>query len=227
MLDDVIYCYLVGFRRQISPVIPTLVNWLERAIENDERFGWSRSFHLQTLSTARGLARWVNDEAASTADWACASEAVKSTFDPTENVWGDQTATAGLDDYLACCCQAGLYEAGIEAYEELTARRAFSLKKALQPRDFGYALCLHHARGQFDEASIFEAGRRALKSRLSGTWLGKGQAIRAAMWLKIVYWDRDWRAGRASTMTPLQTLLKAYENMPNVNVPSFVDINAR
>jgi hypothetical protein len=42
------------------------------------------------------------------------------------------------------------------------------------------------------------------------------------MWLKIVYWDRDMDGGRKAQMTPLQTLLKAYENMPKVGIPDFL-----
>jgi len=41
--------------------------------------------------------------------------------------------------------------------------------------------------------------------------------MRAAMWLKIVYWHRD------KELTPLQIILKAYENMPDVKKPHFLD----
>lgn len=106
--------------------------------------------------------------------------------------------------------------------ESAQARRRFglnrpiSLKKVLKPREFGYALCLHRARGQFDEEELFEAGRRMLQANLEETWIGAGQNMRAATWLKIVYWHRD------ESLTPLQVILKAYDNMPNVIRPDFV-----
>ena len=55
-----------------------------------------------------------------------------------------------------------------------------------------------------------------LQANLEETWLGAGQYTRAATWLKIVYWDRD------QTLAPLATILKAYDNMPNVPLPDFM-----
>ena len=86
----------------------------------------------------------------------------------------------------------------------------------LKPREFGYALCLHRARSQFEEEELFEAGRRMLQANLEETWIGAGQNMRAATWLKIVYWHHD------ESLTPLQVILKAYDNMPNVIRPDFV-----
>jgi hypothetical protein len=44
----------------------------------------------------------------------------------------------------------------------------------------------------------------------------EGQRQQAATWLKIVYWHRD------ESLTPLQTVLRAYENMPKMPRPDFV-----
>jgi len=57
-----------------------------------------------------------------------------------------------------------------------------------------------------------------LQANLQKNWLGGGQYIRSATWLKIVYWHND------EALTPLQTVLKAYENMPKVPRPDFVSI---
>ena len=90
----------------------------------------------------------------------------------------------------------------------------------LKPRDFGYALCLYRAaRRNFEEKELFEAGRKMLQANLQEEWLGGGQFIRAATWLKIVYWRGD------ETLTPLQTVLKAYENMPKVPRRIFCRLN--
>ena len=46
--------------------------------------------------------------------------------------------------------------------------------------------------------------------------VGIGLDRRAATWLKIVYWHHD------QTLTPLETILKAYDDMPNVPLPYFM-----
>ncbi|MHC2460660.1 hypothetical protein ACVMIX_007364 [Rhizobium leguminosarum] len=43
-----------------------------------------------------------------------------------------------------------------------------------------------------------------------GGLAGWGQYLRAVTWLKIVYWHHDGK------LTPLEVILKAYVNMPNV-----------
>lgn len=55
-----------------------------------------------------------------------------------------------------------------------------------------------------------------LRANLQENWLGRGQYIRAATWLKIVYWHHD------QSLTPLQTVLSAYDNMPDVPQPDFI-----
>jgi hypothetical protein len=55
-----------------------------------------------------------------------------------------------------------------------------------------------------------------LQWNLEGEWLGMGQDKTAAIWLKIVYWHKD------KTLTPFQTILKAYDNMPRVPKPDFI-----
>ncbi len=49
-----------------------------------------------------------------------------------------------------------------------------------------------------------------LRANLESQWFGGGQFIRGATWLKIVHCGHD------SSMTPLDTLLRAYDDMPNV-----------
>jgi hypothetical protein len=127
----------------------------------------------------------------------------------------------GLDDYMAFAFQGGEhdigFEAGIDMYERWTGKTDISLSGTLKPHELGYALCLCKAgRRDFAPDDLFKAGRRMLRANLRENWLGGGQFIRAATWLKIVYWHPG------ETVTPLQTILKAYENMPKVPRPDFL-----
>ncbi len=131
-----------------------------------------------------------------------------------------------LDDYMAFAVQSGLHAEGIETYQRLAGLRNVSTKKIRKPREYAYALCLQQVQARFDEEELFAAGRRILQTHLDDQWLGRGQSLRAATWLKIVYWDRDRLAGRVPSLTPLQTVLKAYENMPGVEAPNFVNLTS-
>ena len=49
-----------------------------------------------------------------------------------------------------------------------------------------------------------------LSKYLEEPWLRMGLYRHAATWLKIVYWDQG------HTTTAYETILRAYENMPNI-----------
>ena len=51
----------------------------------------------------------------------------------------------------------------------------------------------------------------------AGNWLGQGHTLCAALWLKLVY------ALHEPALTPLQTILRAYDNMPDVPWPDFME----
>jgi len=63
-----------------------------------------------------------------------------------------------------------------------------------------------------------KAGHRVPRANLQDIWLGGGQFIRAATWLRIVCWHHD------GTAAPLRSALRAYENMPKVPRPDFVPV---
>jgi len=56
-----------------------------------------------------------------------------------------------------------------------------------------------------------------LKKHLQQKWLSHGAASEAATWLKVLYWDSQ------AALTPLETALKAYDLMPDVPRPAFVN----
>lgn len=83
-------------------------------------------------------------------------------------------------------------------------------------REFGYWLCREGEKSLPPLNDVLEHGERFLKQHLESTWLGHGQQIRAAAWLKIVYWHSG------AIAAPLDCILKAYELMPHVKRPAFV-----
>lgn len=222
-LGDAISAWLVALSAEIAPVIPEALQWLDGAIAADETFGQSRDFHRVTLHWARALGKWMASATNATDDWAQAANYKQAYWLSESPPLSDAAIVRyDLDDYMAYCVQAGRYSDGIEMCDRLFGGQKLSLGKRPKPREVAYAVCQQKLFDRYDDDAVFEAGRRMLQANLEQDWLGAGQYIRAATWLKIVYWDRDIHAGRRPTLTPLQTVLKAYDNMPQVVRPDFI-----
>lgn len=120
-----------------------------------------------------------------------------------------------LDNYMSYACLADddvLVEQALSVYEERTGRQGVkSLTGIRSMRQFGYAFCLNRTgRQTFPAERLWKAGRGMLRSQLQDYLLAQGQQTLAAIWLRIVHGLHD------RTLTPLQTLLLAYEDMPDV-----------
>jgi hypothetical protein len=215
-VSEVIGYYLIGLHQEAAPVIPRAIEWLNIAIAQDE--GHNRPaphIHREALHQAKALALWLQSGDAAIEVWEKARE---YNFICLEvGAYRNKTKTEGLDDYLCYCIQSEQYQAGITEYEKYYGVKKISLKRTLSPRAYGYAFCLNEINPQYSADDLLEAGRKMLQANLEDhPWLGYGDYNRAAMWLKNVYWHHN------RTLTPLETILKAYENMPGVPRPSFV-----
>lgn len=221
-IGTVIKAWLVGLHSAVSPIICRSNEWLDQAIKTDEKLGLDPNAHRTNLYWARAIGGWLEDGCNYEKEWDFSRVFQEARWRYEKRPWSmHEIVKTGLDDYMAFAYQSGEhddgFEAGIEMYQRWTGKTEVALSKVLKPRDFGYALCLHRtARRQFDEDDLFKAGRKMLQANLQEIWLGGGQYIRAATWLKIVYWHND------ETLTPLQTVLKAYDNMPKVQRPDFI-----
>ena len=236
--------FLVRYDQQITPILPRALEWLDKAIEGkeEERFGSLPCSHRVTLHWAKALGQWMYGKGNDEASWKIAQDAQieymrtgltkelgpdkfdykLQRFVPQEtrglpHSRGMLLTYGILDDFMAFSFQAGQYETAVEEYERHLKPKVPSLKATLKPRAFAYALCLKKlGRARLDDNDLHEAGRRMLQANLEEEWLGQGQDTRAATWLKIVYSHHD------QTLTPLETILKAYDDMPNVPLPDFM-----
>jgi hypothetical protein len=223
-ISTVIDAWLVGLHQEIEPIINCANQWIDIAIGNKEedRFGRDPNMHRTTLHWGRAVGEWLENGTNYERMWNIARISEEARWHYKASPWSvKEVLQHGLEDYMAFAYQCGEFQAGIETYERWKERSGpMSLSKVFKPGDFAYALCLHRAGNQrFSEDDLFNAGRKMLRSHLQEKWLGGGQFIRAATWLKIVYWHRE------QSLTPLTTVLKAYENMPKVSKPEFVTID--
>lgn len=212
--------WIVGLKPENEVILPSRIEWLQMAIDTNEVFDGpyeSATFHKYNLYKHLALAKWLYTGVDSQKDWQHARVLFVDNY--TSGKWYEirKLRTDALDNYLALCIQAESYQAGIDEFEKYHGQKKISLKtKTITPRYYGYLVCQNKLNLVHDDATMIELGRKLLVANLEDhPWLGYGQYSTAAMWLKIVYWHND------KNLTPEQTLLKCYDNMPNVQKPNF------
>jgi hypothetical protein len=232
-VEFVVLSWLVGLQNEVAPVLPRALDWIDKALQNGEahRFGPDPNGHSTTLHRAKAIGSWMLSGNDSSYEWDLARCFEEARWRFHERPWPtNEIVRDGLDDDLAFTVGAGphvkvefgpendIYMADIEMYERWTGKSGpVKLGGTLKPRDFGYALCRHYTAIQsFDEDALVAAGRKMLRAHLQERWLGSGQYIRAATWLKIVH----HQLGREAD--PRQCILRAYDDMPDVARPDFV-----
>ena len=215
--------WMVGLKPETEVILPSRIEWLQEAIDNDETLLNSYRddifFHKYNLYKHLALAKWLYTGNNSTADWQQCRVVFKEHYMTDEWYPNKKLKTDALNDYLAICIQAEDYQAGIDEYEHYHGEKKISLKrKTITPRDYGYLVCQNKLNPTHDNQTMIELGRKLLIANLEDyPWLGYGQFSTATIWLKIVYWHHG------QDLTPEQTLLKCYDNMPNVEKPDFIE----
>lgn len=220
VLHKLVYCWLVGLHDEIAPVLPRVIGWLDHATgaASVEPAGDEARGPRINLHATRAMARWLYRGDAACDDWRAAR--CSQTGWQAGLACGERRQTPGriaLDDYLAWCLQSGDHATGVELIESQLALRASApahavLARLPRPREFAYAICLHHVRGRFEPAELFEAGKRMLGGWLDEAWLATGESLRAAMWLKIVYADLAAPLGLAAA-SPLDAVRRAHDHL--------------
>lgn len=225
-IESFVKTALVGYWDEALFLLPRATQWIDEAIaEGTELYGWDS--HYANLHQARAVGEWL-----------MTGQTMPHYFDQArrlkENDWRvnkepmQDIVRDSLADYMAFAIlgdgepghDVDCYEAGIEIYEYWVRDTNISLKKLLKPREFGYALCRHYARNEFDGEELLAAGHRMLKANLAEEWFGMGQSMRAATWLMVVNWHSAPYIGVGKPHpTPLETILMAYDDMPGVIRP--------
>jgi hypothetical protein len=211
-----INAWLAGLETELTPIVPRALEWLNFALEHNEEMGESINFHRRNLLWVKGVGSWMKDGTSDLSIWkeACA---VDAELLAEKNVWQKgNVATDRLNEYMAFAYQAERFGEAISEYEKYHGAKKPSLSGVLSPRKLGYAHCLQALHACFDPQDLLKAGQRLLDDKLEDDWLGRGEQVRAVTWLKIIYWHHN------PSLTPLQTILKAYDHMPNVPRPWWV-----
>jgi hypothetical protein len=218
MVSSMATAALVGLGEKMLDLMPRAIDWIDRAIARHEVSGPGddmRYYHY-SLIHAKALARWFGTGRNATEVWVDAFERIRELV--VENRARAKAAWYGefMDDAMACAFQAGRFADGVGLYEDIYGIKTLRVNAVRTPRQLAYAYCLEAVETRFSSADLLSAGRRLLEKQLAENWLHNGQMIRAATWLKIVYWHAD------QSLTPEQTMLKGYDDMPTVPRPDFL-----
>ena len=218
MVSSVAAAALVRLGDKMVDLMPRAIDWIDRAIARHEVSGPGddmRYYHY-SLIHAKALAIWFGTGKSAAEVWIDAFERIRELL--IEDKGSAKALRYGgiVDDAMACAFQAGRFTDGLALYEDIYGIKTLRINAVRTPRQLAYAYCLHAIEARFSSADLLLTGRRLLEKQLAENWLHNGQMIRAATWLKIVYWHTD------QSLTPEQTILKAYDDMPTVPRPDFL-----
>lgn len=227
-VDNFIGYALVGCRDEAFPLVSRGLRRIDTALHDDEKLGSNLNFHRTHLHHARAIGTWLEFNQLDESHWMDAQRFEEATWRYEKRPWTRQEiiGEGALADYMVFSVLGGnmfdgdmlSYEAGIDMFEYWVNERDISFKKTLKPHELGYAMCLRYGRQKFDPNDLLAAGRRALAANLDEHWLGRGQGICAATWLMAVHWYPHFH-GDGPMPDPVDTLLKAYDDMPGVERP--------
>jgi hypothetical protein len=231
-LRTVVLAWLVGLPTQIEPSLRDCHAALRRSFEAREPTG---DIELPAMrSQALALSRWMlnnDDDAAVHQDaldqfdvhFERGGEAVidphffnmeTQRFEPKIQrglLLSDEVIADDLECYLAGCIESEQYARGVSLYERVGPRKDVDPARMTQVEELGYWVCRENlVQGRIPADTYVAVGERVLKRYLQSDWLGHGQTRMAAHWLKILYWHSG------VTSSALETILKAYDLMPDV-----------
>jgi hypothetical protein len=236
-IQHVVYACLVGLFKEVQPALVKYNHCLQVSVAKKES-----SFFAGEIQRSYAISSWMINNQNNTIAYQLSLDAMDAYFSHGwikvlgPDIFNKQlqkferNEKSGLPvpdkeilksfvlcDYLADCIQCGEYSRGAELYERVGGKPIANAKTFKTELALGYWICKQKMQGlEIPTDEYLEMGERVLRHNLEGSWLGYGQSVRAAIWLKIVYWHSGM------TKTPLEVILKAYDVMPNVEKPSFV-----
>lgn len=110
---------------------------------------------------------------------------------------------------------AGAYQRALELFANTPGLSPpKSLGSIQNEGQMSYVICRHRLGQEYSEAEVASAVSKFLTRNMDG-WLSNGHYVRAAEWMKVVYWQ-EGRAG----LSPKDVLLKCYDHLSGCDRPS-------
>jgi hypothetical protein len=231
-LQSIVYGWLVGLADRLDGPLRILAQWFEQADSANERFADAPHFYAAMRNDAWGLCTWMLSGHAdprlhrlAVGNWELHFERegkkLRRGAPKVEDPWirgipfeAKDILHGSLADYLASCVQCREFARGAALYEKVGGKTDIADARVQTDIHLGYWLCKQGSAGHIPVDACAKIGSRVLRANLRTRWLGMGQAVRAATWLKIVAEFAGWN------LPAREVILRAYEFMPGVTRPS-------
>lgn len=213
LLDDIISGFLVQLKAEVEVYLPTVHEWLDFSISQiDSRNQVDENqFYRAQMFKGKALTCWMSNNINEKNYWEKA-RLIWSDFDNSNrNIYAkSKFKTEFLDDYIQLCLQSEAYQEGINRFEKYYGKKEISINKKMTAREYGYLLCLNYLEPKYRNDKLVQLGQKMLTQYMREPWLRMGLYSYSAIWLKIIYWDKK------ITLNQFDTIMKAYESLPNI-----------
>ena len=216
MLDNVIYGWLVGLRDEVQPLLSKSLEWLEASMAKEEQIGDPPAYFAMLRQAAHALAFWMLKGSGDRDGYLRALALHEKAWEQIEAKRpfpASEALEQYIGPYLRDCIQARAWERGMAAYEKAGGRVVASAVEVGNDAEFGYWACRNRLPEAQSDNDYIAAAERVFGRGLMAQWFGRGHLLTATTWLKTIYWESG------KTRTPEETLLKAYDLMPDIRRP--------
>jgi hypothetical protein len=223
-LQACVYACLVGLKCEAEPLIAKYRAWLEDAIARNEDFGNPPDYFAALRLEALSLAIWLSENHLERALHVKALPLY-------EKIWKKVGGHQGLNqqemrlhyaaDFLRNCAMGNEFDYGVvfgKSIQKVVPAKAEDIKDEVE---LGYWLCRRRWGTEEADSATLTAAAQILSLRLQEDWLGRGDSLRAAEWLQLIYWQGG------IVHSPEAALLKAYTLMPRIVPPHYLNISRR
>jgi hypothetical protein len=207
-LQICLYAWFVGMRGEVEPLLEKYRDWFEDSIVRDERSGDPPSrfaaYRLEGLAMTKWMLEGVSDRALYAQSLRLQEQTMLAEA-AAKQISLEAAWAADAGPYLRTWIMAGDPAQGAAAARDLV------------PDDDESSVALRLCRADWGHAppdgEALAAGEAMLTNHLADDWLDGGLVLPAALWLKTLYFVSGL------TSRPEQTLMRAYDLMPDVRRP--------
>ena len=207
-----IYCILVKYDEAATKLLAKAHKWLKDAIETNERpnryvVNASEGFRHYYMAMANWLISGEHDDYSMKKYIEYEDRFIEQNREIRNDKFG---ISLTLPDYL----DAGEYVRALELFERTKGLKPpVNINKIGNEAGMVYVLSRFYLGLEYNEAEVKKALNTFLNRNVN-TWLVRGHADRAALWMKIAYWNKS-----NEIISPREAVMKCYDHLPGVNPP--------
>lgn len=216
--------YLVGLADEVRPALGRLIGWMQEQPEPDRLVFSQKGFEedawglaVYEWRQALGLCQWLGLREGAERELTAALTADLEGIEQASPKHAPVTRAgrrADIGARFATALASNSPQLGLKIYEAAGVKRPSGL--AAPVLRFGQWACQHLARGGARDANFVDRGKAMLTASLLPKFFWEGARIEPALWLKAIYFDSG------VVRTPEQAIVKAYESMPGIEKPEFI-----